>query len=201
MSTARRVRLTVLLGLVGVLLLPAAPAAAHVELSAATPGEGATVTEPVTGVTLEFSGALDPAGDHAVGLFAPDGTRVDRDATVAVSERAVTVEVGELPEAGDYTVRYLVVAADGHALEGEYGFTYAGPVAAPAPAPAGTAEPTDEAPSPAQAGPGSPQPTPGESPAAGGEGGAGAALPIVAALGILAVGAGLLAWRHRNGAA
>lgn len=111
-----------------VVVLPAAPAAAHVSLAGAEPSEGATVTDAPAAVALTFDGALAAGGDHAVGLFAPGGEQVDDGRTLEQSDRAVQVGVGELTDTGTYTVRWLVVGADGHNIEGDYTFVYDGPV-------------------------------------------------------------------------
>lgn len=144
MRKQRRV-LLVVPGVLALLMLLAGPAAAHVELSAASPEEGETVTEALSEVRLEFSGPLQAGGDHAVGLFDPAGERVDDGGTVEVSDRVLTVEVGPLEDAGEYTVQHLVIAADGHPYEGSYTFTYDGPLAEPAtPDPDPTPEKTED---------------------------------------------------------
>jgi len=132
------VAVTVLAGL----LVLGGPAGAHTELSAAEPEADSTVTAPPARVRLDFSGPLQADGDHALGLFGPDGARVDDGTAVLVGDRSVEVGVAPLAGAGVHTVRYLVVAGDGHALEGEYTFTYAGPVASPSPPPSTSPSPS-----------------------------------------------------------
>jgi len=197
--TSLRVRAAVAVTVLAGLLAVGGPAAAHTELSAAEPAAGSTVTAPPARVRLDFSGALQADGDHALGLFGPDGARVDEGTAVLVGDRSVEVDVAPLAAAGVHTVRYLVVAADGHALEGEYTFTYAGPGGSPSPVPspatapsedAGTANPAAAAPSPAAAA----APTPA---AARGPAGIGTAAAALAAAAIVAAALALAARRRR----
>ena len=196
---------------VAAVALPAGPAAAHVSLAQTEPAEGVTVTDAPAVIALTFDGALEAGGDHAVGLFAPDGAQIDDGQTLELSDRAVQVGVGVLAATGIYTVRWLVVGADGHRIEGDYTFVYDGPVVVvgtpPAPSPEGTAEePTESSPGPspeALAVSPSPEADPTEVTATPEPdepgGGAGALVPAaIAVAAVLGVGAVLL--RRRGGA-
>lgn len=182
----------------GWLLALPGPAAAHVELVAASPAEDETVSAPLSEVRLEFTGALKPGGDHAIGVFGPDEQRFDGGQIVEVSDRVVTTTAAPLPQPGPYTVRWLVIGEDGHAIEGSYTFTYAGPV----PVPSASGEPSASEPSePSQPSEPAPEPSPiSAQPASDDEGGGTPVLPVAAAVGVVAVGAGVLAWRRRNAA-
>lgn len=196
-----------------VVVLPAAPALAHISLAEAEPAEGATVADMPAAVALTFDGALAAGGDHAVGLFAPDGVQVHDGQTIELTDRSVQVGVGELPDVGAYTVRWLVVGADGHTIEGDYTFTYDGPVVtvgtppeasnAATPEAAGEAQTeVSEAASEEAAVSPSPEADPTEvtaTPAAAEPGGGGGAL-VPAAVGVTAVlGVGAVILRRRNG--
>ncbi len=177
-------------------LVAAVPAAAHVELTAASPGQDETVMVPVAEVRLEFSGALTLGGDHAVGVFGPGEQRFDDGQIVEVSDRAISTAVGALPEPGLYTVRWLVIGADGHAIEGSYTFTYSGPVASPSPTaaqptPSPSAEPTPSASEPA------PEPSPVTAQPSASEGSS-LLLPIAGFLAGGALVAVVLARRRRD---
>jgi copper resistance protein C len=185
------------------MLLVAGPAFAHVELRSATPAQGVTVTETLSEVRLEFTGELQAGGDHAVGLFDPSGERVDVGGPVEASDRVLTAAVGPLERSGEYTVRWMIIAADGHTQEDAYTFTFDGPLAAPietgdeGPAEGGAAgrESPAAEPAPAEA----PVDDAGESAAVENVGG----LPLVAVVGLVAVvflGVGLLLARVRSGA-
>jgi hypothetical protein len=47
---------------------------------------------------------------------------------------------------GDYTVKWTIVGADGHAIEGQYGFSVAAPVATATPEPTASPSPSPSAP-------------------------------------------------------
>lgn len=173
-------------------LAVAGPVAAHVGLAAASPAENETVTTPLAEVRLEFSGPLTAGGDHAIGVFGPGETRVDDGQTVEVSDRVVSTPVGAPTEAGAYSVRWLVIGADGHTIEGTYSFTYAGPVPSPSAEPSSpepaepTATPVEPVPSPLTA-----QPT--------SSGGGGFPLLAVVLIGGVAAGAiAVVALRRRS---
>ncbi|CAN5504009.1 hypothetical protein BH23ACT7_BH23ACT7_09330 [soil metagenome] len=122
--------LSVLLLTAVLLLVPAGPARAHVELELAAPAPGEVVTEAFARVTLTFSGALLEGGEHAVGLFGPDERELDDLSTVTESDRVLSTGVASPPAEGTYTMRWRIFAADGDQQDGSYSFTYAGPVAA-----------------------------------------------------------------------
>jgi len=126
-------------------------AQAHTSLSSSSPAEGVTVTEPLSMVTLTFSGGVR---GPEVTVTGPDGAVVS---TAPASDEGSTVSVPVAPTAtGPHTVTWAVTSADGHDLTGTLGFDYAGAVAAPVaepvtsvPASAPTPEPGSSAPSPA----------------------------------------------------
>ena len=129
-------------------LAPAAPARAHTQLTRTTPAAESTVTEPVTEVTLTFSGLVKSAG-ATVAVTGPDEVSYSDGAAQAV-DRTVTQQVRPLPP-GEITVAWRTVASDGHSLQGSFTFTNEvvppTPTAEAAPAPAAT--PEAPAPSPA----------------------------------------------------
>jgi methionine-rich copper-binding protein CopC len=107
-------------------LLAATPASAHSQLRSTEPTAKATVTTPLAQVTLTFD-------EQVRGRFS---TVVVRDATGrSWSDGAVQVVDDDVHQAvyplrsGAYTVAWRVVSADGHPVEGEYGFTVALPAA------------------------------------------------------------------------
>ena len=98
---------------------PATPAAAHTKLAKAVPAPKATVTEPVTAITLTFSGLIRQAGT-SVEVAGADGRDV-RTGDVRVLDKTVTAPVSPLP-VGTVAVRWRTVSADGHPIEGSYTF-------------------------------------------------------------------------------
>ncbi len=147
------------------LLALAAPAAvAHVSLAATEPAADAAVDAPPPVVRLIFDGALQAAGDHAIGVFAADGSRLDEGDVREAGEGVLEVSVTPPPVQGPVQVRWLIVAGDGDTQEGEFSFDYAGPLDAAQPLPASPSADPDAAdePSPSE----EPAPTPTASAAA-----------------------------------
>lgn len=127
---------TVLAASTVVLLAAALPAAAHTYLEGSEPGEGATVSEEVTGIVLEFNQAVNQT-IAAIEVTAPDGTSLG-DGPVRIDEAVVQRAIAPPPVEGRYVVSWRIVASDGHPLKGRFAFRYEGPVPEPEP----TAEPT-----------------------------------------------------------
>jgi copper resistance protein C len=117
-----------LLTALGGLTLTAAPASAHASLIGANPEDGATVQRPPTEVSLEFSEEIsEPA---FISVTTADGLDVTG-GRVAVDGATVTRPLAAAAAAGEYTIAYRVVSADGHPIEGETTFTASRPAAAP----------------------------------------------------------------------
>lgn len=136
------------LAAVAMLLVPAAPAAAHNTLKAATPARDARLTAAPTRITLEFMQKLDPAFT-TIALSDATHRRIPA-SEPTVTGVAGTVTIDEPLANGTYTVAYRVVSADGHPVQGSYRFTVADPAAtsASAPATAGTTSAPAAQPSP-----------------------------------------------------
>lgn len=106
----------------------AAPAQAHNYLVSSTPAEGTTLTElpaefsvTTNGPLLSLDGSV--AGfalevKDAAGLYYGDGC-------VAVSGPTLSEKAAPLGEAGDYTLLWQLVSADGHTVSGEVNFVWA----------------------------------------------------------------------------
>jgi methionine-rich copper-binding protein CopC len=126
-------------------LVPAAPVAAHTELTATGPADGATVTTPIEDVTLTFSGPVRADGS-TVTVTGPDG--VASQGQLTVLDTTVHQPVTPL-RSGPYRVDWSVVAGDGHAITGSFGFTLAlppeleEPSPSPIPSPSTTGQATD----------------------------------------------------------
>ena len=113
-----------LLAALGVLAGPAMPAFAHNTVIGETPDADSTVTSQPGTVALETSDALlDAEGATAMDVIGPDG-RHYANACPSV-DRAVASVPAELGPAGEYTVEWRVVSADGHPITGSFAFTWA----------------------------------------------------------------------------
>lgn len=131
MTRRTRALLVALAGWLLLGLLTAGPAAAHAEVVATTPGEGAVLQTAPEKVTLRFTEAVSLGAGYARVLDS-DGERVDTGAPT-VDGDTVTIPLRDgLPEAG-YLVTYRVISADSHPVSGAYGFTV------------GDAQPVDQA--------------------------------------------------------
>lgn len=104
----------------------AAPASAHNYVVSSTPAEGDVLTvlpdawEVVTNETMLHAG-----NDSVFGLWARDAEgRYYGDGCVDVSGSAMSASP-VIGEAGDYTLVYSLISADGHSLTGEIPFDWA----------------------------------------------------------------------------
>ncbi|MEV4544342.1 copper resistance CopC family protein [Micromonospora echinaurantiaca] len=149
---------------VAMLLVPAAPAAAHNTLKAATPARDARLTTAPTRITLEFMQKLDPAFT-TIALSDAAERRIPA-SDPAVTGTTGTVTIDEPLANGTYTVAYRVVSADGHPVQGSYRFTVADPTAAIASPPATTATTSAPAAQPSPASPASATRDAGDGPGA-----------------------------------
>lgn len=106
------------------LVAGAPPASAHAVLIATQPERGTTVTEQLDAVSLQFSEAVSFAQVQVTG---PDGERVE-EGTPDEQGEAVSQPLGPVLEQGTYRVAFRVTSDDGHPVEGQFEFAYAGPV-------------------------------------------------------------------------
>lgn len=189
-SVNRYALLTAALAATLATVVPAAPALAHTELKSTTPAAKSTATEPVTEVTLTFSGLIRKPGT-TVTVTGPDKASYSA-GDAQVLDRTITQKVDPLP-VGAVTVEWRTTAADGHALRGS--FTFTNEVAPPTPTaePSPTAAPATEARPPAAVS-AAPAGQAGDE-----ESGSSGVAWAVAAVAVLAVAAlGGLLWRRRR---
>ncbi len=161
----------------------AGPALAHAHLVSSTPGDGSTVEAAPARIVLRFDEAVQ-ASSAQVAVTAPDGSAVSTGAA-EVLDAVVSADVDALPAAGDYTVGWRIVSADGHPVDGQIVFS----------AMASAAD---------QAGTGStPDDSAGDDPADGGAVSDGSWLErhawhVAAGAGVIAIGLVLWAWERRG---
>ncbi|MEJ6723072.1 copper resistance CopC/CopD family protein [Ilumatobacter sp.] len=125
----------------GLVLVPAT-ASAHTGFQSSTPSEGAAMDEPVSLVTIVFTGEANPVGDQFVALT-PDGVVQVAASFVTVDDKIFSITFDPPLAGGRVGIRWNVQAADAHPIEGAFSFT----VAAPAPV-APVAPTTSVAPAP-----------------------------------------------------
>jgi methionine-rich copper-binding protein CopC len=101
----------------------AAPASAHNSVIDEGPAAESTVTEDPGEVWVETNDVLlDIEGATALDVVGPDGRHY---ATACPSvDGAIASVAAELGPAGEYTVAYRVVSADGHPITGDHTFTW-----------------------------------------------------------------------------
>lgn len=105
-----------------VLFAPAA--SAHSDLMGTTPADGSVVAEAPASIVLQFN---EESLDSLIDVVITDakGDVVAMDAAEAAGADVLVPWPGSLG-AGDYTVAYRVVSADGHPVTGTFTFTYTG---------------------------------------------------------------------------
>src|SRR3954451_22685307 len=112
-----------LAGVIGSVLLGAAPAAAHASLKSSTPAADSVLATAPRSVELLFNEAVTLLPE-SVRVFGPDGSRVDDGDVAHIRGEAASAAVrlgADLPT-GTYLVSYRVVSADSHPIEGAYTF-------------------------------------------------------------------------------
>ena len=107
---------TLLLSVVGAL-----PASAHSTLLSQTPEDGAELDEVPEAVVLTFNEDITDLGSDIV-ITGPDGEDASGDDTT-IDGAEVSRPVADDLSAGEYSVDWRVVSADGHPISGEFTFT------------------------------------------------------------------------------
>jgi copper resistance protein C len=100
-------------------------ARAHAFPQAEQPMVGSTVTSPPAQVSIRFDAPIEPAFSKLEVFSGGNQNEDDDEPQVSADKRTLTVKLKAL-KPGDYTVKWRVVAEDGHATEGSYIFTVAG---------------------------------------------------------------------------
>jgi methionine-rich copper-binding protein CopC len=125
-------RLLLALAAVLVVLIPAAPAAAHNPLVGAAPAKNATVKKAPAEVKLTFLEKLNPDTTKLT-VTGPDGAATGG-SEPKVNGKTVSVSFAQALANGKYTVAYQLTADDGDVVKSSYTFTVAGAVTSSEPA-------------------------------------------------------------------
>ena len=118
-----------------VLVFGSATAYAHTSLVSSIPESGEVLTELPEEVRIKFNENLllvDDKNPNRLEVIDPSGQVISTTARVAGPDLFANVDRLELA-GGEYTVRYRVISADGHPVEGEYEFSVATPEVISAP--------------------------------------------------------------------
>ncbi|MFI0107961.1 copper resistance protein CopC [Streptomyces parvus] len=174
----------------GILVAGAPLAAAHTDLDSSVPVAEASLAEVPESVTLTFSDPMDQKYAK-VAVTGPDKKPAGQ-GTPRVDGKRVTIALDPQASAGEYSVGYRVVSADGHPVSGSYTFTVQTRKASPDPTASVSAMPTAPTLTPASAS--------GAQAASDSAGSAGMSTAAVTAAGVLmAVGAaGYLMLRRKR---
>jgi copper resistance protein C len=101
-------------------VLPLPQAQAHTGVRATLPADGSTLSSPPESIAIEFGGPLRLT---LFRLSGPEGeVELKQRPSAATSERFESAPSEALP-AGRYRVEWRALAADGHLMSGEFGFT------------------------------------------------------------------------------
>ena len=98
---------------------------AHAFPSASQPAVGATVNSPPAQVVITFDSPIEPLFASLQVLDSQGANQVDGEAQVGGDRRMLSAKLKPL-KPGDFTVKWTVVAEDGHRTEGSYAFTVGG---------------------------------------------------------------------------
>ncbi|MFM7776000.1 MAG: copper resistance protein CopC [Actinomycetota bacterium] len=116
-------------------LFVVAPASAHTSLVSSVPSSGAVLNEVPAEVRIKFNEDLllvDDKNPNRIEVINGVGQIVSGMSVVEGPEIFTALDLSFEPS-GEYLVKYRVVSADGHPIEGEYQFTVAAPEVISAP--------------------------------------------------------------------
>ena len=121
MQPARRVFFGLLLVAVVATLLSSVPAAAHAVLLESNPAQKSTVAGPDVPIKLRFNVRIDGLRSRLT-LIRADGATQALEISKQTPADTLTAQVSGLA-AGEYRLRWQVLASDGHVTRGEIPFT------------------------------------------------------------------------------
>jgi copper transport protein len=104
------------------MVVGASPAAAHAELIATDPAEGAVLPEAPATVTLTFNESVRLTSQE-ITVYDADGQAVDSEATSSGTEVRVDLPGAADLGRGTYVVGWYVLSADGHPISGALTFS------------------------------------------------------------------------------
>lgn len=102
-----------------ILLMCSTTVSAHTALEKSVPSDGATVTEELNEIVLEFNTALEKGSNFTVEN--QEGEEVPFNVQL-LEQSMIGNPKGSMSD-GDYTVEWKIIGADGHPIEGVFSFT------------------------------------------------------------------------------
>jgi methionine-rich copper-binding protein CopC len=106
------------------MVVTASPASAHARLEASSPKDGSTLTATPPEVMLQFNEQIKEGLNQ---ISVKSGSTDATEGKPEVDGNTVYQPLKSSLAAGDYTVSYKVVSADGHPISGTLSFTYTPP--------------------------------------------------------------------------
>lgn len=124
--------------------LTAPQALAHTDFEFSSPADGAVIDEPISVITIAFSGEAEPSGEGFVVLDPSNELRVP-DRITSTDNLTWELHFDEPIAEGTAGVRWTVAAPDAHPIQGSFSFTVTDPgFAESSPSPDSQPEPTVE---------------------------------------------------------
>jgi methionine-rich copper-binding protein CopC len=105
------------------LLGTATPALAHNVLISTDPANGTSMATGPAKVSLTFDQYVQDANVNQVAVTGPGGQTQWAESPVRVTDNVVSAQLRPLGPAGEYTIGFRVLSADGHPVTGEVKFT------------------------------------------------------------------------------
>lgn len=100
----------------------ATPAAAHNVLVESAPEDGTSLESSPDVIELTFDQAVQEGDVNQIAVTGPHGNQWVDD-PVAIEQNVARTTLGELGQAGEYTIGYRIISADGHPVGDEIAFT------------------------------------------------------------------------------
>ena len=110
------------LAVLGASLGIAAPAFAHNVLESSNPSSGSQLDNGPSQVQLTFDLPIQQGDFDIITVIGPGSTRWEAGAAT-VQDRTISAPVRPLGPAGEYTIGYRILSADGHPVSGTVKFT------------------------------------------------------------------------------
>lgn len=101
----------------------AQPAFAHNTLTSSDPEDGSSIDAGPSRVTLTFNDDVQPGEGNQIAVVGPGNTLWTKDGGVEVDGRTASIPLAPLGPAGEYTLNYRILSADGHVVRDQLKFT------------------------------------------------------------------------------